>query len=199
MNIVQPDAAGLDGTVQVIGTGAVVAYPTETVYGLAVNPFSEEALDALFSVKARDAAHPVLLIVADNTQIALLTGEVSKRAAACMAAFWPGPLSLLFPPLPGMPSRLLGDSGQICVRCPSHGIARELCRRWNGPLTSTSANLSGEPPARTAEDAALPGVSLVLDGGRLESYPPSTVYDPEAGIVLRPGPITIEMIEEACA
>lgn len=198
MKLVAPDEAGIDEALHAIAAGGVVAYPTETVYGLAADPFSEEALDALFRIKARDTAHPVLLIVADDAQVAFLAAEVSAHAAACMKAFWPGPLSLLFPAVPGIPGRLLDDTGRICVRCPGHEVARDLCRRRGGPLTSTSANLSGMPPARTPEDACLAGVALVLDGGPLDALPPSTVYDPGSGILLRPGPVTEEMILEAC-
>jgi L-threonylcarbamoyladenylate synthase len=197
MSILSPDDAGIDEAIRIIAGGGVAAYPTETVYGLAVNPFSELSLDALFKVKARDDTHPVLLIVADETQINTLTSHISENAQLCMNAFWPGPISLLFPALDGIPKRLLGDSGHVCVRCPDHEVARSLCRRFGGPVTSTSANLSGLPPARSAVEALLPGVSLVLDGGVLEMHSPSTVYDPDTGTILRSGPITIEMIAEA--
>ena len=198
MKAIAPDDAGIAEALRVISGGGVVAYPTETVYGLAADPFSEEALDTLFRIKARDAAHPVLLIVADASQAIPLAREVSAGTAACMKAFWPGPLSLLLPAVPGIPKRLLDDAGHVCLRCPGHALARDLCRRRGGPLTSTSANLSGMPPARSAEEACLPGVALVLDGGTLDEVAPSTVYDPVSGDLLRAGPITLDMILEAC-
>lgn len=198
MRWVIPGLAGIEEAAKIIASGGVVAYPTETVYGLGADPFSEPALDNLFRIKARDATHPVLLIVTDARQAFSLASAVSRRASVCMKAFWPGPLSILLPAVPGIPARLLDTSGHVCVRCPGHATARALCRRLDGPLTSTSANLSGMPPARSAEDACLPGVALVLDGGVLEASPPSTVYDPETNSILRPGPVTMEMIEEAC-
>lgn len=198
MKPVMPDAAGIAEAAAAIASGHVVAYPTETVYGLGTDPFSEQALDHLFHIKARDEHHPVLLIVADARQALTLTDTVSPRALACIQAFWPGPLSLLLPAVPGIPNRLLDASGHVCVRCPGHEIARELCRRVAGPITSTSANLSGMPPARTAQDAGISGVTLVLEGGTLNPSPPSTVYDPETNSILRPGPVTMEMIEAAC-
>lgn len=196
--IVSADTGGIGEAIRVIAADGVVAYPTETVYGLAVNPFSEPALDALFRVKARDETHPVLLIVGGAGQIAALADTMPDRARACMKAFWPGPLSLLLPGVSSLPGRLLDDAGRFCVRCPGHPVARELCRQWGGALTSTSANLSGLPPAVTAEEAALPGVALTLDGGKLEIHAPSTVYDPDADIILRLGEITKEMIERVC-
>ncbi len=196
--IVKAGAEGISEALRVLAEDGVVAYPTETVYGLAVNPFSEAALDALFRVKQRDAKHPVLLIVAGVEQVSVLASAVSDRARACMNAFWPGPLSLLLPGVSTLPKRLLDEAGRCCVRCPGREIARDLCRQWGGPLTSTSANLSGLPPAVTAGEAALPGVALALDGGSLEAHLPSTVYDPETGTVLRPGEITAELLEQAC-
>lgn len=199
MNIFfKADTEGIFEALRILASDGVVAYPTETVYGLAVHPFSEAALDALFRVKQREEGRPVLLIVSDAGQVSALARAVPERARACMNAFWPGPLSLLLPGLPALPKRLLDAAGRCCVRCPGNDIARELCRQWGGPLTSTSANLSGRPPAVTAEEAALPGVALALQGEGLAVRLPSTVYDPETGTVLREGEITAEMIARAC-
>lgn len=192
-----PDSSGFQAAVTQLTADRVVAYPTETVYGLAVNPFSEKALDALFAVKQREADKPVLLIVADNAQMATLVARISDAATRCIEAFWPGPLSLLLPASTQLPARLMDNAGHVCVRCPDHPAARALCRHWGGPLTSTSANLSGLPPARDADNAALPGVALVLDGGVLEQQAPSTLYAPESCRILRAGPITAEMLEAA--
>lgn len=196
MTILPASIDAMGEAVRALSQCEVVAYPTETVYGLAVDPFSEQALDALFSVKKREDTHPVLLIVADEAQAMRLVSSVSDHARACMARFWPGPLSLLFPPRESVSPRLLGENGCICLRCPGYLTARDLCRRWGGALTSTSANLSGCPPARCAADAALPGVSLVLDGGVLMDSPPSTVYDPETRRILRQGPVTEAMLQD---
>ncbi len=191
------DTHGLRAAVEQLKADRVVAYPTETVYGLAVNPFSEIALDALFAVKRRDEGKPVLLIVADSSQTAGLVAHVPNDAARCIQAFWPGPLSLLFPAASCLPERLTDGNGHVCVRCPDHDTARRLCRQWGGPLTSTSANLSGQPPAQNACAAAVPGVALVIDEGTLESRAPSTVFDPESKRILREGPITADMLEDA--
>ncbi len=191
------DTPGLRAAVEQLRADRVVAYPTETVYGLAVNPFSEKALDALFSVKQRDEGKPVLLIMADSRQMDGLVAHVPEDAARCIQAFWPGPLSLLLPAAPGLPERLTNGNGLVCVRCPDHDTARRLCQQWGGPLTSTSANLSGQPPAQNADEAALPGVALIIDEGMLKSQAPSTVFDPESQRILREGPITADMLEAA--
>lgn len=194
MRIISTDDKSIQEACQHLRENRVVAYPTETVYGLGVNPLSEQALDALFAIKGRDPSNPVLMIIADSNQLESLVETVDRHAQECMERFWPGPLSLLLPPAKKIPQRLLGPSNKICVRCPDHAIARTLCSYWGGPVTSTSANLSGHPPARTAQEAALEGVSVVLDGGLLDKNIPSTIYDPESRCILRPGPITAEMI-----
>ncbi len=197
MKRVMADEAGMEAAVAALQREAVVAYPTETVYGLGVNPFSETALDALFAVKEREPDRPVLLVVDALSDVERHVVAISDAARTCMEAFWPGPLSLLLHAVPDTPGRLTDPNGYLCVRCSEHPVARTLCRAWGGPITSTSANLSGHPPARTAEDAALPGVALVLDAGPLTALPPSTVFNPETGQILRAGPITEAMLLEA--
>ena len=198
MIVVPPDGPGLARAVETLRANGVVACPTETVYGLAVNPFSEAALEALFSVKGRERGKPVLVMVADAGQLRELVTSVSARAQRCMEAFWPGPLSLLLPAASGLPALLTGGKAKICVRCTSGAVARQLCRAWDSPLTSTSANLSGEPAALTAQSAAVAGVSLVLDGGVLSESAPSTVYDPDEDLLLRAGLIDLEAIRNVC-
>lgn len=194
---VSTDISGMHAAVAHLKTDGVVAYPTETVYGLGVNPFSEQALDALFAVKQRDEGRPVLLIVDNLEQLDGVVSNMPETAMRCVNAFWPGPLSLLLPAARRLPTRLTDGNEHICVRCPDHAAARGLCRYWGGPITSTSANVSGHPPATAPEDAALPGVALLMDGGVLHSQMPSTVFEPESGRMLREGPITASMLEAA--
>lgn len=195
MKTVPPDASGLAEAAAVLAAGGVVAYPTETVYGLAVDPFSEGAIDRLFAAKGRPESNPILLIVADEGQLACVAAEISPQARRCIDGFWPGPLSLLFPKTAEVPSRITAGGNTVCVRCPGSAIARELCRAFGGPLTSTSANRSGEAPARALEELDLDGVALAIDGGRLGDAPPSTVYDPGTDRVLREGGITAGQIQ----
>jgi L-threonylcarbamoyladenylate synthase len=168
----------------------VVAYPTETVYGLAVDPFQPAAIEALFQAKGRPDANPVLLIVSNECQLDGITGQLSADARACMARFWPGPLSLLLPAAPGQHPAIAPEGGKVCVRCPGLELARMLCDAVGGPVTSTSANLSGEPPATTVDGCATLNLSAILDGGPTGSSVPSTIYDPDERRVLRAGAIS---------
>ena len=198
MICVPPDGPGLARAVEALRADGIVACPTETVYGLSVNPFSDAALDALFAVKARDRGKPVLVMISDPEQLAGVTASVSARARRCMEAFWPGPLSLLLPAAPGLSPLVTGGQAKICVRCTSCAAARALCRAWGGPLTSTSANFSGAPAAMSALTAAVPGVAVVLDGGILPASLASTVYDPDEDRLLRAGPVELESIRNIC-
>jgi len=188
----------VDRAVAVLRSGGVVAYPTETVYGLAVDPFSESALERLYEVKRRPGAMPVLLVVASQDMVTQVAESVTEKARRCMEIFWPGPLSLLLPARPGLPGRVVGPDGKVCVRCSSHYVARVLSRTWGGPITSTSANVTGGVPARTAREAALPGVELVLEGACGVSAVPSTVFDPDTGKIVREGPVTEAMLYVVC-
>ncbi len=174
--------------------GEVVAYPTETVYGLGVDPLNDAALDRLFEVKQRDPANPVLLIVSSPAQLDAISPALSPRAARLANAFWPGPLSMLLPCHARVPARVRGPDGRICVRWTSSSTAQALCQAFGGAVVSTSANLSGRPPATRADDVPRDGVALCLDGGELPPGPVSTVVDPETGRVLREGAIGAEAI-----
>jgi L-threonylcarbamoyladenylate synthase len=194
MDILPPIPANLRRAADALRTGEVIAYPTETVYGFGVDPFNEAALGRLYAVKKRDERHPVLLIVSGLGQLIPLTGPLRPMAAAYVNAFWPGPLSLLLPAASGVPSSLRGPDGKLCVRWTSHAIAAALCAEFGGALISTSANLSGQPPARRTADIPSSGVSICIDGGELGTGPASTVFDPESGLVLREGAVSKEAL-----
>lgn len=189
MKILPAQSRGFQTAAEILRQDGIVAYPTETVYGLAVNPFSGAALERLLDAKGRDASKGILLVVADSSQLGRVARRVPDEAAPLIDAFWPGPLTLLFPATAEVPDVLLGPSGKVAVRCPGHATARELCAVFGGPLTSTSANRSGAPPATCAEAIDLPGVNAVLDGGTLPPTQPSTLVDPETGTILREGAI----------
>ena len=197
MKIVPATEAGIGEAAGAIRAGLVVAYPTETVYGLAVNPFAEEAVLRLFAIKARDVANPILLIVANEEQLREVVKTISPSALVCMRAFWPGPLSLLFEKSSRMSSVLTGGHDKIGVRQTSCNIAHDLCLAAGHALTSTSANRAGLPPALSPADIDLEGIAVVIDGGVLEPSPPSTVFDPGTGKVLRQGAIPEKTLREA--
>ena len=189
MEILPPDDSGIQQAINALRTGQVIAYPTESVYGLGVDPFNPDALEALYKTKGRDASNPVLMIISSQDQLMRLVETITPAAQSAMDAFWPGPLSLLFTAKKGLPERLLGGHQKICVRHTNHPIAAALCTAFDGPIISTSANLYSQNPAQSAQEINLPDVALCIDGGVANSTP-STVFDPDTGTVLREGAIT---------
>jgi len=180
--------------VAALRSGEVVVYPTETVYGLGVNPFSEPAIRRLYAIKERDAANPVLLIVDGLDQLREVVRDISPAAARYAVKFWPGPLSMLFPRSPHLPEILTGGLDKVCVRWTSHPVARALCREFGHAVTSTSANLSGQPPAHSLDGVRLQGLGAMIDGGLLPKNPPSTVFDPDSRQVLREGAVSADLL-----
>lgn len=194
MTIVPATHEGIQQAAQVIRSGGIAAYPTETVYGLGADPFSEEAIELLFSIKERPRNNPVLLIIAEPEDVYQVAAEVSPRAQRYIEKFWPGPLSLVLPRRLSISDAVTAGRGKVCVRCPACETARALCRFVGGPITSTSANRSGDTPAGRLRDIDVPAVTIGIDGGTLPPSAPSTVFDPDLGQVLREGAIPAEAL-----
>lgn len=172
-----PDAA-LAVAIDALMEGQIVAIPTDTVYGLAVDPFAPGATDRIFEAKRRprDVVLPVL--VADVEQARELTTDLPARAALLIERFWPGPLTLVLRRRPGLIFDLGQDTDTVGVRCPQHPVPLALCAKV-GPLATTSANVHGTPTLETAEEVARTfgeRVPVVLDAGRCAGSP-STVVD----------------------
>jgi L-threonylcarbamoyladenylate synthase len=189
-----------------LADGGLIAYPTETVYGLGSRPRAADVL-ALARLKGRRAGKPFLLLVADRAMAEAQGLGFNDAASALARAFWPGPLTLVLPGGGGrLPDELRGPEGGIAVRWTSHhGMAR-LARALGEPVTSTSANLPGSPPAPGAEAiardfaaAVQAGTLLVLDGGVLGNSPPSTVVDCTRPLprLIREGAITLAELRRA--
>jgi L-threonylcarbamoyladenylate synthase len=155
--------------------GEVVAYPTETRYGLGVRYDAPAAIARLKDVKGR-GEQPLSVLVADQRMLELVVdpSKISERARQLMALHWPGPLTLVLPGRPELAPSLRNADGGVGVRISPDPIAAALVRALGLPLTATSANRSGDPPAATAAEAELPGVALVLDDGPRDGVP-STV------------------------
>lgn len=184
--------------------GGVVAFPTETYYGLAVDPFNQEALSRLFALKGRAGDKPVLLIVDNPSQLSTLVAEIPPPFPLLMERFWPGPLTLVFPGAPSLPGMLTGHRGTIGARVSSHPVARQLVRAFGRPLTATSANFSGQPAAVAAGgvlEQLGPEVDAVLDGGETPGGQGSTLLGYQEGKVclLRAGVIPFAEIEAVLA
>ncbi len=199
MRVLAPNPDGIAVAAESLRAGGIVAYPTETVYGLGVDPLNEAALTRLFEVKGRDQNQPVLVVIGALAQLDAFAEEVSPRARTLIDRFWPGPLTIVFPARRGLPSRLLGGSTGIAVRWTSCAIAARLCVEFGYGIVSTSANVHGSPPATCVDAIALPGIDVAIDGGELAPSAPSTVYDPETNRVLREGAITAQGIAHTLA
>lgn len=179
--------------------GGVVAFPTETFYGLAVDPFNAKALARLFRLKARAGDKPVLVLIDKIESLACLVGTTPDLYPQLIGAFWPGPLTLIFAGQPQLPALLTDVAGTVGVRLSSHPVARRLAGAAGGAITGTSANPSGLPAAVTAPQvrAMFPtGVDYVIDGGRVPGGPGSTIINVAgSGLkLLRAGAIPFEDI-----
>jgi tRNA threonylcarbamoyl adenosine modification protein (Sua5/YciO/YrdC/YwlC family) len=187
-----PPAAAVAAAVEALRAGDIVGLPTDTVYGLAADPWGTGAVDRLFRIKARPRAVELPVLVADVEQALDMATEVPEVARRLMAAFWPGALTVVLPRRADLAADLGEDDATIGVRCPAHPVPLAVCRLI-GPIATTSANLHGSAPSTTAaEVAALPGLQLVLDAGTCAGEP-STVVDctgAEAKI-LRQGSVSI--------
>ena len=167
----------LDSVERALRAGEVVGLPTDTVYGVGVDPFHPGATDRLFAAKRRPRDVELPVLVADAAQARLVATGISDAVQQLMERFWPGALTIVLARVPDVAIDLGGNAVTVGVRCPDHDAVRELCRRV-GPLATTSANLHGQPTATiAAEVEALLGPSgVVLDGGTCTGSP-STVVD----------------------
>lgn len=186
----------LDRAVTCIREGGIVAFPTETYYGLAVDPDSLSAVTKLFRLKKRQADKPLLLLVESLEQLQLIAEYIPSEFVPLMEKYWPGPLTLVFRARNEICRKLTGDTGTVGVRISSHPIAGELVRRMGKPITATSANISGHLPASTvAEIIKMFGDSLsyIVDGGQTPAGLCSTVLGLHGGkcTVLRQGQIDL--------
>lgn len=194
MKLLPLSEAGIAVAAQALAAGEVVAHPTETVYGLAVDPWNPDALERLIAAKGRGAAKGLLLIAADRGQVER-AARIPPEAERYIGAFWPGPLTLILPKCEALPDLAAGGRDTIGVRIPGCAAARRLCAAFGRPITSTSANRSGDPPARRIKEIALEGVAYALDGGALDALAlPSTLLDPLTGEVLREGAVPREQL-----
>ncbi|CUQ67643.1 L-threonylcarbamoyladenylate synthase [Candidatus Nitrospira inopinata] len=197
----EPESIRLSRTVaELIERGGVVGFPTETYYGLGVNPFNPTAVDRLTQIKGRPDNKPILVLIGKMEHLSLLTESVSPAAASFIDAFWPGPLTILFPAKPSLPSALTAGTGKVGVRLTSCSPLRNILTHV-GPLTGTSANRSGAPPVTTAAEVAEAlgsEIDLVIDGGATPGGAPSTVIDLGETIqVIREGAVTRAMLQTA--
>jgi L-threonylcarbamoyladenylate synthase len=197
-----PQRDALNEAAKWIRAGGVVAIPTDTLYALAVDPFSAAAVERLFSVKGRAAERAVPLIAADAAQIAAFLGPLSDAAARLADRFWPGPLTLLVQAPPTLAKDVTGGTGRVGVRVPDDAVARAICRAAGLPVTATSANISGQPASSDPDEVERTlgaRIDLLIDAGPTRGGAPSTIADvtrrPPA--LVRPGAVSWDEIR-AC-
>lgn len=163
-----------------IASGGVVAFRTDTFYGLGADPFNRDALEAIKKLKGREAGKPILVVVGDAADAKRFLAEESDIFNYVSARHWPGPLTIVVRAAAEVSDELTAGTGTIGVRLPDDESVRAFVRTCGGALTATSANLSGEPPARTAEEVARSfptELDLIIDGGEARGGLPSTVLD----------------------
>jgi len=171
-----------------LGEGGVIAYPTETVFGLGCDPFNPMAVLRLLELKQRDVEQGLILIASDFVQLEPLLMPLSASIRTRILKTWPDPVTWTLPCLPNTPAWLRGNHHSLAVRITSHPLARSLCQSWDGPLVSTSANRHGKPPASSALEVRLAfdaELDYILHGKATGSGRPSEIRDGITGRVLR--------------
>lgn len=197
----QADDASIRRAAALLRAGELVAFPTETVYGLGADALNGEAAARIFAAKGRPADNPLIAHIAGESGLAgLIALEPCACARKLMRAFWPGPMTLIFPKSPRVPREVTAGLDTVAVRMPSHPVARALICAAQTPIAAPSANRSGRPSPTTAAHVLedMEGrIPLILDGGPCEVGLESTVVDVTGARprILRPGGVTLEMLE----
>jgi len=196
------DSAAIAEAAERIRAGALVGFPTETVYGLGADASNDAAVALIFAAKGRPSDHPLIVHVASAAQVADYASEVPDFAARLIAAFWPGPLTLILPRRTGVAAAAAGGQNSIGLRCPAHPVALALLQACGTGLAGPSANRFGRVSPTTAQHVQeeLGEDLLVLDGGPCEVGIESTIVDCTRGqpVLLRPGVLTRAQLEAAC-
>ena len=158
----------LQQAADILARGGLVAFPTETVYGLGANGLDEEAVRSIYQAKGRPSDNPLILHICDTEMLPQLAREIPKAALKLALEFWPGPLTMVLPKTEQVPDVVSGGLDTVAIRFPSNLIARELIRRSGKPIAAPSANLSGSPRPTTAQhciDDLMGRVDAIVDGG----------------------------------
>ena len=182
--------------------GGIIAYPTETFYGLGVDPFNETAVKKLFNLKGREADKPISILVKDKKMLAEVAEEIPLSAEKLIKKFWHGPLTIILKAKKSIPITLRAGTGTIAVRISSNTITQKLLEAIDSPITTTSANPSGKKSPVTASEVMnyfKNKVDLILDGGVLSGKLGSTIVDVTEGDlkIIRAGEIPIERVVES--
>lgn len=189
----------IDLAVSYLSRGGIVAFPTETYYGLAVDPDCVEAVDRLFTVKDRPSNKPLILLIEKIEQLLDLAEELPDAYKTLIERYWPGPLTLVLQAKASVYYRITGGTGTVGVRISPHPLAKRLVQRLGKPITATSANLSGLPPACSAQEVSTmfgESIDYILDGGKTAAGLCSTILGQQQGklTILRRGQIDLHEV-----
>ena len=194
------DAESIHRALEILRKGGLVAFPTDTVYGLGALAFDGKAVESIYLAKDRPIEKSIPVLIGDNTDLEKLSADISDIVRRLVSRFWPGPLTVIVPKKPTLPESV-SATATVGVRVPDHPVARKLLRDA-GPMAVTSANISGQPSPATAQEVfdQLSGrIELIIDGSKTPGGVPSTLVDCTGSEfkVLREGPITLEQILSA--
>lgn len=194
-------AEGIVRAGEILKNGGLVAFPTETVYGLGANALDEKAAAKIYAAKGRPSDNPLIVHIAEMEALEEIAEQVPETARLLAKAFWPGPLTMIFRKSEKVPYGTTGGLDTVAVRMPDHEIAREMIRQGGGYIAAPSANTSGRPSPTTAAHVAedLNGrIDMIIDGGSVGIGLESTIVDVsgEVPVILRPGYINQEMLCE---
>lgn len=186
---------------EIIRQGGLVAFPTETVYGLGGDALNPESSKKIYAAKGRPSDNPLIIHIADMEHLGKITKEIPQSAYQLADAFWPGPLTMILPKSEAVPSQTTGGLDTVAVRMPSHPVAMEFIKAAGGYVAAPSANLSGKPSPTTAKYVMqdMDGrIDMIIDGDGVDIGLESTIVDltGEKPMILRPGYITEEMLDK---
>ncbi len=170
----------LKNALQALKNGGIIAYPTESFYALGVNAQNEDAVRRLYELKKRPAEKPVPLIAGSREILKTLVKSIPSQAESLMKEFWPGAVTMVFDAAEGLPDVLTAGIGKVAIRIPGESFALSLATEADFPITATSANHSGSPPAESADEVIeffADAVALVVDAGKTPGGKPSTIID----------------------
>jgi len=180
INATTPEPEIIAEAAAVIRQGGVLAFPTRCLYGLGADAFNPEAVERVAKIKQRPEQNPILVLIDSKKQLESLVVQISSAADAIMEAFWPGRVTLVFEARNSLPDQLTAQTGKIGVRLPGHPVAAAIVQQVKGPVTGTSANMSGQPGCCRAQDldpTIASQLGLILDAGTLIGGIGSTVVD----------------------
>ena len=195
INCANPETGIIAEAASIIRDGGVVVFPTRSLYGLGANAFNAKAVNRIFHIKQRPVNKPILVLIKDKDELDRLAAIIPPAATAIMERFWPGRVSIVFQVKEGLSANLTAGTNKIGIRLPGHNIAYKLVKAADGPITGTSANLSGSAGCfqiNDLDEKIVDSVDLILDAGPLKGGIGSTVVDVtgDTPLILRQGELS---------